>query len=117
MRGPRRQPRPGPQALDADERGGPGDDQPDRVRGSDETGHLGRLAADASDSALESIGHHMAERAGTALEPDHPGQAARLWRAQAMRILKPGKSKYYDAALRYFKHAKHCYQQAGQAAQ
>jgi hypothetical protein len=34
-----------------------------------------------------------------------------------MRILKAGKSKYYGAALRYFEHAKHCYQQADQPAQ
>ncbi len=84
---------------------------------TDETGRLGQLAARASDSSLESVGHHTAEQAGTALQPDHPGEAARIWRAQGMRTLKAGKSKYYGAALRYFEHAKHCYQQAAQAAQ
>ena len=34
-----------------------------------------------------------------------------------MRILKAGKSRYYGAALRYFEHARRCYQQAGQPAQ
>jgi uncharacterized Zn finger protein len=34
-----------------------------------------------------------------------------------MRILKPGKSTYYDAALRYFQRAKQCYQRAGRPAQ
>jgi len=84
---------------------------------TDETGPLGQLAARASDSSLEGIGHHTAEQAGTALEPGHPGEAARIWRAQGMRILKAGKSKYYGAALRYFEHTKRCYQQAGQPAQ
>ncbi len=34
-----------------------------------------------------------------------------------MRVLKAGKSRYYGAALRYFEHAKRCYQQASQPAQ
>jgi tetratricopeptide (TPR) repeat protein len=84
---------------------------------TDETGRLGQLAACTSDSSWEGVGHHAAERAGTALEPDHPGEAARIWRAQGMRILTAGKSKYYGAALRYFEHAKRCYHQAGQPAQ
>jgi hypothetical protein len=84
---------------------------------TDETGRLGQLAARTSHSSWEGVGHHAAERAGTALEPDHPGEAARIWRAAGMRILKAGKSKYYGAALRYFEHAKHCYHQAGQPAQ
>jgi tetratricopeptide (TPR) repeat protein len=84
---------------------------------TDETGRLGQLAARTSDSSLEGIGHHAAEPAGTALEPGHPSEAARIWRAQGMRILKAGKSKYYGAALRYFEHAKRCYQRADQPAQ
>lgn len=84
---------------------------------TDETGRLGQLAAHTSDSSWEGIGHHVAERAGTALEPGHPGEAARIWRAQGMRILKAGMSKYYGAALRYLAHAKRCYQQTSQPAQ
>ena len=82
-----------------------------------ETGRLGQLAARTSDISLEGVGHHTAEQAGAALEPGHPGEAARIWRTAGMRILKAGKSKYYGAALRYFEHAKRCYQQAGQSAQ
>jgi tetratricopeptide (TPR) repeat protein len=82
-----------------------------------ETGRLGQLAARTSDSSWEGVGHHVAEQAGTALEPGHPGEAARIWRAAGMRILKAGKSKYYGAARRYFEHAKHCYQQADQPTQ
>jgi tetratricopeptide (TPR) repeat protein len=81
---------------------------------TDETGRLGQLAARTSDSSWECVGHHAAEQAGTALEPGHPGEAARIWRAAGIRILKAGKSKYYGAALRYFNHAKRCYQQASQ---
>ena len=81
---------------------------------TDETGRLGQLAARTSDSSWECVGHHAAEQAGTALEPGHPGEAARIWRAAGTRILKAGKSKYYGAALRYFNHAKRCYQQASQ---
>jgi hypothetical protein len=84
---------------------------------TDETRKLGQLAARTSDSSWEGIGHHAAEQAGTTLEPDHPGEAARVWRAAGMRVLKAGKSKYYGAALRYFEHAKRCYQQAGQPTQ
>ncbi len=84
---------------------------------TDETGRLGQLAARTSDSSLEGVGHHAAEQAGTALEPGHPSEAARIWRAQGMRILKAGKNKYNSAALRYFEHAKRCYQQADQPAQ
>ncbi|MBN1170572.1 MAG: hypothetical protein JXA67_00160 [Micromonosporaceae bacterium] len=82
---------------------------------TDETEHLASVAADASDTVLEGIGHHTAERVAAALEAARPDQAARIWRAQGMRILNPGKSKYYDAALRYFDQARRCYQQAGQS--
>ncbi len=84
---------------------------------TDETGRLGHLTACTSDNSLEGIGHHAAEQAGTALEPGHPGEAARIWRAQGMRILKAGKSRYYGAALRCFEHAKRCYRHAGRPAQ
>ncbi len=84
---------------------------------TNETGRLGQLAARTPDSSWEGVGHHAAEQAGTALEPGHPGEAARIWRAAGMRILKAGRSRYYGAALRYFEHAKRCYQQAGQPAQ
>ena len=37
------------------------------------------------------------------LEKNHPGLAARLWRAQGMRIVNAKKSKYYNAALLKFR--------------
>jgi predicted nucleic acid-binding protein len=84
---------------------------------TDETERLAHLTARSSDASLEDISHHTAEPAGTRLEQSHPGEAARIWRAQGMRILTAGKSKYYDAALRYLGRAKHCYQRAGQPAE
>jgi hypothetical protein len=81
---------------------------------TDETEQLAQLSAGAGDDSLEALSHHVAEPAATILEQDHPDQAARIWRAQGMRILNLGKSRYYEAALRYFQHAKHCYQQARQ---
>jgi hypothetical protein len=47
------------------------------------------------------------------LETPHPRLAARLWRAQGMRILAAKKSQYYGAALSNFEHARDCYRQAG----
>jgi uncharacterized Zn finger protein len=49
------------------------------------------------------------------LEKTHPELAARLWRAQGMRIVDAKKSKYYDAALSNFERARDCYQKAGRA--
>jgi antirestriction protein ArdC len=40
------------------------------------------------------------------LEKNHPELAARLWRAQGLRIVDAGKSKYYDAAVSNFERAK-----------
>ena len=45
------------------------------------------------------------------------GSPARLWRAQGMRIVNAGKSKYYDAALSDFESPKCCYERAGLAAE
>jgi tetratricopeptide (TPR) repeat protein len=84
---------------------------------TDETEQLAQLSAGAGDDSLKALSHHLAEPAATILEQDHPDQAARIWRAQAMRILKLGKSRYYEAALRYFQRAKYCYRQAGQPTQ
>lgn len=43
--------------------------------------------------------------------------AARLWRAQGLRIVNAKKSKYYDAALSNFERAKRCFDRAGLAAE
>ena len=81
-----------------------------------ETKELKRLAAlvrQSKDDALEGVSHYATELAAKKLEKTHPGIAARLWRAQGMRIVKAGKSKYYDAALSNFERAKRCYEKAG----
>jgi hypothetical protein len=57
----------------------------------------------------------VTEPAATRLEKSHPELAARLWRAQGMRIVDAKKSKYYDAALSNFERARNCYQRAGLA--
>lgn len=70
---------------------------------------------DSSDEALEKISHYATEPAAKRLAKGHPNLAARLWRAQGMRIVNAKKSKYYDAALSNFERARDCYQRAGLA--
>lgn len=71
-----------------------------------------RLRA-ATDAALEQLSHYVTEPAAKNLERAHPDVAARLWRAQGLRIVNAGKSKYYDAALRNLERAKKCFEKAG----
>jgi len=76
---------------------------------------LAELVRGSSDEALENVSHHATQPAAKRLEKNHSGLAARLWRAQGMRIVDAKKSKYYDAALSNFKRARDCYQRAGLA--
>ena len=74
-----------------------------------------RLAArlrKSTDDELESLSHYRSEPAAKKLERSCPELAARLYRASAMRIVKVGKSKYYEAALGNLEHAKKCYMKA-----
>ena len=80
-----------------------------------ETDRLADLVRGCSDEALEEVSHYTTEPAAKRLEKNHPGLAARLWRAQGMRIVDAKKSKYYDAALSNFERARDCYQRAGLA--
>lgn len=64
-----------------------------------EMGRLAELVRGATDEALEQASHYATEPAAKKLEGVHPGLAARLWRAQGMRIVDGAKSKDYDAAL------------------
>jgi len=82
-----------------------------------EIGRLADLIAATPDQALQDTSHFATEPAAKALEEPHPELAARLWRAQGMRIVDAGKSKYYDAALENFEHAKGCYECAGLTAE
>lgn len=81
-----------------------------------ETGEPGRLAAlvgKSSDNTLQRLSHYTTEPAAKKLDKTHPELAARLWRAQAIRIVNAKKSRYYDAALDNFKRAKRCFEKAG----
>ena len=82
-----------------------------------ETERLAELVRGSSNGALEKVSHYATEPAAKRLEKGHPDLAARLWRAQGMRIVNAGKSKYYDAALSNFERARRCYQRAGLAAE
>lgn len=65
------------------------------------------------DIDLEDLSHYATEPAATELEEPYPDLAARLWRAQGLRIVNAGKSQYYDAALANLEHAKRCFERAG----
>jgi uncharacterized Zn finger protein len=81
------------------------------------TKELDRLAervSRAKDDDLEDLSHYATEPAAKKLEKRHPDLAARLWRAQGLRIVNTKKSKYYDAALSNFERAKRCFERAGQ---
>ena len=58
---------------------------------------------------LESISHYTTEEAAQELEKEHPTEAAKIYRAMAMRIVKAKKSKYYGAALDHFLKTKRLY--------
>jgi hypothetical protein len=85
-----------------------------------ETKELARLAGlvrRSTDAVLEGVGQHSTEPAAKKLEKPHPELAARLWRAQGMRVVGAGKSSYYREALASFAAAKRCYERAGLAAE
>lgn len=79
-----------------------------------------RLAAvvrRASDEQLIGTSHYGTEPAAEKLEKSHPDLAARLWLAQALRVIEPGKSRYYDAAESSLARARTCFLKANQEAQ
>jgi hypothetical protein len=78
---------------------------------------LAELVRQCDDPALEGLSHYSAEPAAKKLEKSCPDIAARLWRAQGMRILSAKKSKYYGAALSNFEKAKRCFERAGLASE
>lgn len=82
-----------------------------------ETERLAALVRGTTDDALENTSHYATEPAAIKLEKTHPELAARLWRAQAMRIVDAGKSKYYAAAVANLDRARRCYSRAGLAAE
>jgi tetratricopeptide (TPR) repeat protein len=81
-----------------------------------ETGELERLVAlvqGTNDQELERLSHYITEPAAMKLEKSHSGLAARLWRAQGMRIVVAKKSRYYHAAVANLERAMECYRRAG----
>jgi len=80
-----------------------------------EIGRLAELVRGATDGTLQAVSHYATEPAAKKLEKSFPDLAARLWRAQGMRIVDAKKSKYYEAALSNFERARDCYQRAGLA--
>jgi len=78
-----------------------------------ELDRLAELVRQAKDDDLEDLSHYATESVAKKLEKPHPDLAARLWRAQGLRIVNAGKSKYYDAALSNFESAKRCFERAG----
>lgn len=75
---------------------------------------LANLVEQTTDAALEDLSHTLGEPAASLLEPGHPGLAARLWRAQALRILHAKRSRYYDVAVLDLAHARDGFLAAGQ---
>ncbi len=80
-----------------------------------EIDRLAALIGSSSDQSLAAVSHSATEPAARRLEKNHPAEAARLWRAQAMRILEQKKNRYYGAALQHLKLARRCYDKAGKA--
>jgi tetratricopeptide (TPR) repeat protein len=80
---------------------------------TNETERLADLVRGIEDSALENLSHHVSEPVAETLDTTHPDLAARLWRAQGMRIVNAGKSRHYDAALSNLGRAKRCFERAG----
>jgi hypothetical protein len=78
-----------------------------------ELDRLAELVRRTKDDDLEDMSHYATEPAAKMLEKPHPGLAARLWRAQGLRIVHAKKSRYYDAAISNFERAKRCFERAG----
>jgi uncharacterized Zn finger protein len=82
-----------------------------------ERDRLADLLRRTPDQTLEGLSHYAAEPVAKKLDRTHPDLAARLWRAQGMRIANAKKSKHYDAALANFERAKRCFERAGLTAE
>lgn len=63
----------------------------------------------ATHEDLEAISHYTTEKAAQEIEKNHPIEAAKIYRALGMRIVKAKKSKYYGIALDHMLKAKKLY--------
>ena len=61
---------------------------------------------------LEELSHYHLEPAAEGLAKRDIPASAKLYQALGLRILAKGKSKYYDAALSHFRHARELYRRA-----
>jgi hypothetical protein len=75
---------------------------------------LASLVDQTPDPALEELSHTLGEPTAAFLERGHPGLAARVWRAQALRILHAKRSRYYDVSILDLAHAWDGFMAAGQ---
>ena len=80
-----------------------------------EGGRLAQVVRVTPDAALEDLSHTLTEPAAICLQKPHPDLGGRLWLAQAMRIVKGKRSRYYDEAVIAFGKARLCFQRAGLA--
>jgi superfamily II DNA or RNA helicase len=77
-----------------------------------ELDRLAELVRQTKDDDLEDLSHYATEPAAKKLEKGHLDLAARLWRAQGLRIVNAKTSQYYDTALSNFERAKRCFERA-----
>ena len=74
---------------------------------------LAQRVASVHPPSLETLSHFVMEPAAKGLQRQFKPEAAKLYRALGMRIVKSGKSKYYTNALDHLRLAKQCYQRSG----
>jgi tetratricopeptide (TPR) repeat protein len=74
---------------------------------------LARRVDTVTRETLEGEGHYVMERAAKGLARGHALAAARVYAALGMRIVKAGKSKYYENALAHLRNAKKLAEKAG----
>jgi len=70
---------------------------------------LRKSVENAGHEELEAISHFTTEKAAEELEKIHPIEAAKIYRAMGMRIVKGKKSRHYDIALDHLRKAKKLY--------
>jgi hypothetical protein len=85
----------------------------DLFTGTKESERLAELVRGVTDVELKSLSHYATEPAAVILDKSDPELAARLWRAQALRIVDAGKSKYYEIAVANLERARRCWLRGG----
>jgi uncharacterized Zn finger protein len=74
---------------------------------------LSELISSTDAEQLEELSHFTTEKAAKGLNKKHGLAAAKIFSALGMRIVKKGKSKYYQYALEHFRKACKLYEKAG----